>query len=86
MRSILVASLFLLTAACASSPETQPAPVAAVAPAPVAAAAPAVAAPQCYNGDLGNFQAVGTVASVSGVKVQCKLTSDGKGASWNTAK
>ncbi|MDO6385534.1 MULTISPECIES: hypothetical protein [unclassified Uliginosibacterium] len=85
MRTILVASLFLLTAACASSPETKP--VAATAPAaPVVAAPAAPKAPECYNGDLGSFQAVGTVATVSGVKVQCKLTSDGKGASWNTAK
>ncbi len=75
--------LSLALAACATTPEPAPAPQ------PVAAAKPAEApkpAPQCFNGDTGSFAAAGTVAEVSRVKVECKLTSDGKGASWQSAK
>jgi hypothetical protein len=52
------------------------------------AAAPAAEkkAPQCWSGDAGKFFDVGAKQSVSGVAVECKLTSDGKGASWVGAK
>ena len=82
MRSIfLAAPILLLAAACSSTPASSP--VAATKP----AAAPVVAkGPQCYNGDSGSFDAVGTKTSVAGVKVECKLTSDGKSATWHGAK
>lgn len=86
MRSLLIAAAFALTlTACATqSPTPAPAP----APAP-AAAAPAPApkpAPQCYNGDSGKFEAVGTMTTISGVKVACEKTSDGKNAQWMGVK
>jgi hypothetical protein len=43
-------------------------------------------APQCWNGDLGKFQEIGTRAQLSGVAVECKLTSDGKAAQWMSTK
>ncbi|MCX8018200.1 MAG: hypothetical protein N2690_09920 [Rhodocyclaceae bacterium] len=87
MRSILAIPFVAATvlSACASQ-EKAPAPAAApatAAPAPAAAApAPAQKAPQCWNGDLGAFQDIGTKATISGVKVECKATADGKAAQW----
>lgn len=48
------------------------------------AAAPAAQkkAPQCWSGDAGKFFDVGAKQTVSGVAVECKPTSDGKGAAW----
>ena len=89
MRSLIIAAAFALTlTACAT--QTTP-PVAAPAPAASAPAAPAAApkaskAPECYNGDAGKFEAVGTVSSISGVKVVCEKTSDGKNAQWMGVK
>lgn len=50
--------------------------------APAAAAAPAAQLPQCWNGDAGKFENVGSQASISGVAVVCEKTSDGKNAQW----
>ena len=46
------------------------------------AVAPAPKAPQCWNGDAGKFQDVGSQANISGVTVVCEKTSDGKNAQW----
>jgi len=85
MRPLILAATIVLTlTACAT--QTTP-PVAA--PAPAAAAnvsAPAPKAPECYNGDSGKFEPVGTMAAISGVKVVCEKTSDGKGAQWMGVK
>lgn len=62
--------LTLALAACAA----QPTP-------PTSSAAPAKA-PQCWNGDSGQFMAVGSQARISGVEVSCEHTSDGKNAQW----
>lgn len=75
MRSLIVVATAVLLSACASQ---NTAPQAAV-PAPAAAEKKA---PQCWNGDLGKFQDVGSKATIAGVAVECKLTSDGKAASW----
>lgn len=77
MRSLVLVSLAVLLSACASQ-----------APAPQqAAAAPAQKkAPQCWSGDAGKFLDVGTKTTISGVAVECKLTSDGKAAQWMSAK
>ncbi len=79
MRSIFVVAAATLLTACASQ---------STAPAPSAAAAPAAEkkAPQCWNGDAAAFQAVGAKATISGVAVECKPTSDGKAAQWMSAK
>lgn len=73
----LVATVVL--SACASqnaAPEKAPA-------VPTAAAASAAKkAPQCWSGDAGKFFDVGAKQSISGVAVECKLTSDGKAAAW----
>lgn len=80
MRSLIIAAALALTlTACA----TQTTPPAA---APAAAPAPAVKVPQCYNGDAGKFEPVGTMAAISGVKVVCEKTSDGKNAQWMGVK
>ncbi len=78
MRSIFVVAAATLLTACANQ-STTPAP---------SAAAPAAEkkAPQCWNGDAGAFQAVGVKATISGVAVECKPTSDGKAAQWMSAK
>jgi hypothetical protein len=76
MRSLLVIAAALALSACATQ---TPAPAA---PAPAAEKK----ALQCWNGDLGKFQDVGTKATVSGVAVECKPTSDGKAAQWMAAK
>ena len=76
MRSLLVIVAILALSACATQ---TPAP---------AASAPAATkkAPQCWNGDLGKFQDVGTKTQLSGVAVECKPTTDGKAAQWMGAK
>lgn len=78
---------FLATSAVAlglSACSTQaPVPAAADKPAAAATATPAAApAPQCWNGDAGKFEPVGTLATISGVAVTCEKTSDGKNAQW----
>ena len=81
MRNFLMISAAALgLTACASQ---APAPVAATpAPAPATAAKTEAPAPQCWNGDAGSFMAVGTQAEISGVKVTCEKTADGKNAQW----
>jgi hypothetical protein len=77
MRSLIVVSIAALLSACASQ---TPVPEKAAA---VPAAAPAAKkAPQCWSGDAGKFLDVGSKTTISGVAVECKLTSDGKAASW----
>ncbi len=71
---------FLATSAIALGLSACAAQVPAPAAQPVAAAA--AAGPQCWNGDAGQFQPVGTQASISGVSVVCEKTSDGKSAQW----
>lgn len=71
MRSLIVVAAAALLSACASQST-----------APQAAAPAAKKAPQCWNGDLGKFQDVGSKTTIAGVAVECKLTSDGKSASW----
>lgn len=78
MRLLITLATVALLSACATQ-ETAPAP----APAPAKVEAAAVKkAPQCWNGDVGAFQDVGTKAQISGVAVECKLTLDGKNAQW----
>lgn len=76
---LLISAAALGLSACASQ---APAPAAASPAAPAAAATPAAPAPQCWNGDAGQFMAVGTQAEISGVKVSCEKTADGKSAQW----
>jgi hypothetical protein len=84
MRITLAALLTLTLAACATTPEPAPAPAAKpVTAKPAEAPKPA---PQCFNGDTGAFVPVGTKAEVSGVKVECKASSDGKNAVWQGNK
>lgn len=78
MRSLLVIAAALALSACA----TQTLAPAASAPAPAAEKK----APQCWNGDLGKFQDVGTKTTLSGVAVECKPTTDGKAAQWMGTK
>lgn len=83
MRKLLIVLAGVATlAACA----TQPAPTAAPAPAPAPAPAAAAKAPQCWNGDAGKFQDLGTKATISGVAVTCEKTTDGKNAQWMGGK
>ena len=79
MRSFLATSAIALgLTACATQ-----APTPAEKPAAPAATAPAAKkAPQCWNGDAGKFEDVGSKASISGVVVVCEKTSDGKSAQW----
>lgn len=79
MRSFLATSAIALgLTACATQ-----APTPAEKPAAPAATVPAAKkAPQCWNGDAGTFQDVGTQATISGVGVTCEKTSDGKNAQW----
>ncbi len=79
MRAFLATSAIALGLSGCATPTPAPAekPVA-----PAAAAAPAPKAPQCWNGDAGQFQDVGSQASISGVTVVCEKTSDGKNAQW----
>lgn len=83
MRSFLLTSAIALGLTACASQSTPPAQASAT-PAPAAAAAPK--APQCYNGDTGKFDAVSTMTSISGVKVVCEKTSDGKNAQWMGVK
>ena len=76
MRILSLAVLPLILAACASTPPA----------APAAKPAEAKPAPQCWNGDASQFVAVGTKTAISGVNVECKLTSDGKSAQWRGVK
>ncbi len=77
MRSFLATSAIALgLTACASQTPVPARPVAATKPAAIAKA------PQCFNGDTGQFEAVGTVSTISGLKVACEKTSDGKHAQW----
>ncbi|MCX8087514.1 MAG: hypothetical protein N3C63_11555 [Rhodocyclaceae bacterium] len=88
MRSILAVSILATAAflsACASQEKAPEKPAAAPAPAP-AAAAPAAPKLQCWNGDVGAFQEVGTKATIAGVAVECKPTADGKAAQWMGVK
>jgi hypothetical protein len=85
LRAFLAASSIALgLSACATqTPAPAPAPKSAAPAAAPAAAAPAPApAPQCWNGDAGKFEAVGTKATISGVAVTCEKTADGKNAQW----
>lgn len=77
MRSLIVIAAALALSACASQT-----------PVPTAAKPDTAAkkAPQCWNGDLGKFQDVGTKTTLSGVAVECKPSSDGKAAQWMGAK
>ncbi|WP_205421388.1 hypothetical protein [Dechloromonas sp. HYN0024] len=87
MRSLIIAAALALTLAACATQTTPPAAAPVPAAVPVAAApAPAPKAPECYNGDAGKFEAVGTVSSISGVKVVCEKTSDGKNAQWMGVK
>jgi hypothetical protein len=83
MRSLIIAAAIAMTLTACATQSTPPAAAPAPAAAPVAAApAPAPKAPECYNGDAGKFEAVGAVATISGIKVVCEKTADGKNASW----
>lgn len=87
MRSLLIAAAVALSLTACATQSTPPAPAAAPAAAAAPAPAPAPkAAPQCYNGDSGKFEAIGTVTMISGVKVVCEKTSDGKSAQWMGVK
>jgi hypothetical protein len=91
MRSLIIAAALALTLTACATQTTPPGAAPAAAPAPAAAAAPATPAPvvkvpQCYNGDAGKFEPVGTMAAISGVKVVCEKTSDGKNAQWMGVK
>lgn len=77
MRSLFILAAAIMLAACATQEKAS---------APAAAAPAAKKAPQCWNGDMAKFQDVGTKAQISGVAVECKLTSDGKAAQWMGAK
>jgi curli biogenesis system outer membrane secretion channel CsgG len=85
MRSTIAATIAISAAALLSACATQSS---APAPAPAAKPAPAAEknAPQCWNGDQAKFQDVGTKATISGVAVECKPTSDGKAAQWMGGK
>ncbi|NTV69305.1 MAG: hypothetical protein HGA71_04065 [Azonexaceae bacterium] len=77
MRSLLIAAAVALSLTACATQSTPP----VAAPAPTAMA-PAPKAPECYNGDSGKFEAIASVATISGVKVVCEKTSDGKNAQW----
>ena len=75
MRSLIAITAVALLSACASQ---APAPAKAeAAPAPAA-----TKAPQCWNGEVSAFQNVGTKTTLSGIAVECKLSSDRKAAQW----
>lgn len=77
MRTIFVLASVALLSACAS----QSAPPEKVAMAP--AAKPGA---QCYSGDHGKFFNVDEKATIAGVAVTCKATSDGKSGQWMGSK
>jgi len=66
--------------ACAAPPAPQSEPLR------IAAQMEAAKGPQCYNGDADQFLAVGSVAAIAGVNVQCNASADGKSAQWDSAK
>lgn len=76
LSALAALSALVLLSACA----TQTAAPAKPAAAPAAAAA--AKAPQCWNGDVGAFQDIGTKATIAGVAVECKPSADGKAAQW----
>lgn len=76
MRSMIAVMSVLVVSACATQ---EPAP----APASVAVEKKG---PQCWSGDHDKFFDVGSKATLSGVNVECKPTSDGKAAQWMGAK
>lgn len=78
MRAFLATSAIALglTGCATQTPAPAEKPVAS------ATATPAAKAPQCWNGDAGKFEDVGSQASISGVTVVCEKTSDGKNAQW----
>jgi hypothetical protein len=81
----LMRTIFALTAALALTACATQAPAPTPTPAPAAAPAPAKAemkAPQCWHADNSAFVDVGVKATISGVKVECKATTDGKSAQW----
>jgi hypothetical protein len=80
MRFLIAIAAAAALSACASQQATPE--KTAAAPAPAAQKK----APQCWSGDAGKFFDVGVKQSISGVAVECKLTSDGKAASWVGAK
>ena len=82
MRNFLMVSAIALGLSACATQTPAPAPAAAAPAAPAASATPAAPAPQCWNGDAGAFMAVGTQAEISGVKVTCEKTADGKNAQW----
>ncbi len=82
MRYIPVLAAALLLSACASQ-NTAPEKVAA---APAAAAPAAKPGPQCYSGEHERFFNVDEKASIAGVAVTCKATSDGKSGQWMGGK
>ena len=73
---LLLIATALLTACATQTAPSGPAPVTAP------AQKPAKPGPQCWSGDHGAFFDVGTKTSLSGVPVECQLTSDGKSAQW----
>ncbi len=77
MRTTLVLASVALLAACAS--QNAPSEKIAVAPA-------AKPGPQCYSGDHGRFFNVEEKATIAGVAVTCKATSDGKAGQWMGSK
>lgn len=88
MRSMffLAALPVALLVGCAS-PETKPAaPKAAETKPAEAKPAEAKKAPQCWSSDHNKFFDIGEKAEISGVKVECKATSDGKNAQWMGSK
>lgn len=82
MRYIPVLAAAIVLSACASQ-NTAPEKAAA---APAAAAPAAKKGPQCYSGDHGKFFDVDEKASIAGVAVTCKATSDGKAGQWMGSK
>lgn len=73
-RFLVTSALALGLSACVA---TAPTPSAGTPATP-----PVAKAPQCWNGDTGVFQDMGSKATISGVAVTCKATSDGKNAQW----
>ena len=83
MRSMLILAVlpFTLLVGCADT-ATKP----AEAPKPAEAKPAEAKKPQCWSGDHNKFFDLGEKAEISGVKVECKATTDGKNAQWMGAK
>ena len=77
MRSIAVIAVAVLLSACASQ---------GAAPDKFAAAPSVKSSPQCYSGDHGKFFDLEEKATIAGVAVTCKATSDGKAGQWMGSK